>query len=49
MCMEDNGETYPAIVFKGNARLIGVGRFNEDKFMLPNFVQNTLFEGDWLH
>jgi hypothetical protein len=49
MCMEDKGETYPAIVFEGNARLIGVGRFNEDKLMLPNFVQNALFGSDRLH
>jgi hypothetical protein len=47
--MEGNGETYPAIVFKSDARLIGIGRFNEYKFMLPNFIQNALFESDRLH
>jgi hypothetical protein len=35
-------ETHPAIVLESDARLIGIRRFNEDKFMLPHFVQNAL-------
>jgi hypothetical protein len=49
MCLEDTSETYPAIVLESNARLIGVGCFDKDKFMFPHFIQNALLGSCRLH
>jgi hypothetical protein len=39
--------THFAIVLESNARLICVGRFNEDKFMFPHFIQDALSGDDY--
>ena len=46
MHIKDIDKTHSAIVLESNTRLIRVGRFNEDKFMLPHFIQDAL-SGDY--
>jgi len=45
--MKDIEKAYSAIVLESNARLIRVGRFHEDKFMFPHFIQDALPRDHW--